>query len=266
MRPSRGARAGFLLAAAPWLAGLGSFSCNGGAARAAPEAVTRLEHCFLARMDPPQSGWIFCDRFEWTRGEREPGVSAADRDLPVVMISVHEFRAWAEPRGLRAPTVAEWRALAGSPDANPSLLPLSRNTLELGAGSLLPVGVFERGRSPLGGYDFYGNVRELAGPVEDGRFVAMGGSFATRASGADLRDAVQVEPGDRADDLGVRYVADALPYLREQVLPAWTADPESSGPALAAAARRWRADFRASLAEQMRREDFPAAFVQLLAP
>lgn len=266
MSPSRGARAGLLLAAAPWLAGLASVACSGGEADAAPEAVTRLEHCFLARMDPPQSGWIFCDRFELTRGEYAPEGSAADRDLPATMISLQEFLAWAGPRGLRAPTVAEWRALAGIPDANPSLLPLSRNTLELGAGALLPVGVFERGRSPLGGYDFFGNVRELAGPVEGGRYYALGGSFATRATGADPRDAVQVEPGDRADDLGVRYVADALPYLREQALPAWTADPEAAGAALAAAARRWRADFRAGLAEQMRREDFPAGFASLVAP
>lgn len=256
-------RAGLLLAAAPCLT---CFSCSGGAADAPPEAVTRLEHCFLARMDPPQAGWIFCDRFELTRGEFKPEGPAADRDLPIVMISQIEFQVWAEPRGLRAPTVAEWRALAGSPDANPSLLPLSRNTLELGAGSLLPVGVFERGRSPLGGYDFFGNVRELAGPVEDGRFYAMGGSFATRATGADLRDAVQVEAGDRADDLGVRTVADALPYLREHVLPAWQSDPEPAGASLAAAARRWRADFRAGLAEQMRREEFPEAFVSLVAP
>lgn len=266
MRSFRGARAGSLPAAVVFFFLLGASSCSRDGDVPATEAVQRLDHFFLARMDPPQSGWLLCDRFELTRGEYEPEGLRPDPDLPVVMISVQEFNAWADPRGLRAPTVAEWRALAGSPEANPSLSPLSRNTLDLGIGAALPVGVFERGRSPLGGYDFFGNVRELAGPIEGGRYLALGGSFATRAAGADVSEAVRVEAGDRADDLGVRAVADASTYLREQVLPAWQANPKSAGPALLAAARSWRADLRTGLAEQLRREGFPSGFVLLLAP
>lgn len=261
MRPFRGPRAGLLLAAPAAL-----LACGRAGGDPAPAAVLHLEHCFLARMDPPQAAWLFCDRFELTRGDYRPETPAPERDLPVVMISQEEFSAWAQPRGLRTPTIAEWRALAGSPEANPSRSPLSRNTLDLGTGTVLPVGVFERGRSPLGGYDFFGNVRELAGPVEGGRYYALGGSFATRSSGSDSSEAVRVEAADRADDVGVRAVADALPYLREQVLPAWQQDPAGVGPALAAAARRWRTDLRTGLAEQMRIEGFPAPFVRLLAP
>jgi hypothetical protein len=263
---TRGSRAGCLLAAAvPLLLSPFLAACNGGEL-SAPAVVQRLEHCFLARLDPPLTGWMFCDRFELTRGEYQPESLAGDRDLPQVMISQQEFQAWALPQGLRTPTVAEWRALAGSPDVDPTRLALSRNTLDLGTGTLLPVGVFERGRSPLGGYDFYGNVRELAGPVEEGRYFALGGSFATRATGTDARDAVWVEAGERADDIGVRYVMEVLPYLREQVLPAWQADPGSTKPVLVRAAQRWRMDLRIGLAAQLRRDGFPADFVALLAP
>jgi len=261
-RAPRTSRRGRIAVAAVLLAA----GCSQGLDAPAPEEVLRLERFFLARLDPPLASWMFCDRFELTRGEYFASPEAADADLPAVFLTYCEFDDWTGARGLRAPTTAEWRALAGLPEASSGPTPLGRNTLELALGRPLAVGVFERGRSPLGGYDFYGNVREMAGPMVQGRVLAMGGSFATHAVGYDARDVVAVDIRDRADDLGARCVTDALPYLRERVQPLWRSHRKAVEPSLRAAAARWRPDLRQGLAAHLLAAGLDRDFVAAIAP
>lgn len=227
-------------------------------------AAMRLEQTFLARTGQGAGGWLLVGRFELRREEYLEDGSAGGRDLPMTHLTWSEFQAWAEPRGLRGLTAAEWRAVAGAPPAAAAeASSLTRNTLELGIGRPLPVGVFERGRSPLGGYDFYGNVWEMCAPDAAGRVPALGGSFASREVGADVRSTFVLESGDRAEDVGVRYCADALPYLRDFVLPEWQAAPAAAAATLRAAAARWQPGLRVALAQTLRGAELPAEFCAL---
>ena len=149
------------------------------------------------------------------------------------------------------------------------------NTLELGLGRSLPVGAIESGRTGLGGYDFEGNVWEwladkpgptqLADNSERGALKA-GGSFATYRAGP-REDALR-EAGlnDRASDVGFRVLAEALPWLHDQVLPRWrTADAEERK-TMAACVALWGAELRVQL-ERRWRQAYPeeAAFADFLA-
>lgn len=224
--------------------------------------MARFADCSLARLEAP-AGWLLCGRFELRRAEWEPSTPADEADLPATGLSFREFEAWAAPRGLRAPTLAEWRILAGAPEFGSDRSPISRNTLEFGLGRALPAGVFERERSPWGGHDFYGNVREFAGPLPDGRIASVGGSYAMHR--VDERDLTPVEPDDRAEDLGARYVADAVAYVIERILPAWQEDRSSVGAAVSAAASRWREDLRVGFSQALRAAGAPPEFAALIA-
>ena len=230
----------------------------------APVAIERLERTLLAQLGSGAEAWLLCGRFELTRGEFLSEADPRERECPMTMISWPECATWAEQRGFRGPTAAEWRALAGAPVENANTAALARNTLELGLGRALPVGVFERGRSPMGGYDFYGNVWEMVDPGEAGRLQALGGSFAAREVGADAREALVLELGDRAEDVGARYVAGAVNYFREQVLPAWQDSPSTAERALRRAVANWKADARARFAVLLRTEGFPAELCAVL--
>lgn len=230
---------------------------------AAP-AVERLGQMFLARTGTGAEGWLLVGRFELRREEYLEEGYAGEQDLPVTLISWEEFHGWAEARGLRGPTAAEWRAVAGVPAGAAEAASLTRNTLELGIGRPLPVGVFERGRSPLGGYDFFGNVWEMCAPDATGRVTALGGSFAAREVGADARSVFLLEPGDRAEDVGARYFADALPYFRDWVLPEWRAAPAATAPAIRAAAARWQPGLRTAFASTLRGAGLAPEFCALL--
>ncbi len=232
---------------------------------AVPEAVTRLRSMVLAPPSSPNSDdWLLCGRFELTdaeyRGLSDPRLAEA----PATWLDADEAQAWLEERGLRLPSVEEWVRLAGVDTSEPLRrspgLPVSANTLELGLGRALPVGVFERGRTPLGAYDFFGNVWEMTLPREDGRVEALGGSFAAHPVGVRAVDRLVVERRDRAVDLGVRYVADAVPYLKERVEPVWRDAPEAVVAALEEAFGWWREDLRRGLADALEAAGCDPAF------
>lgn len=235
---------------------LSAAACQGGAEEAplAP-ATERLQQMLLSR---PAGVWLLAGRFELRQEEYDGTGGASGRDLPMTSLSWSEFQAWAEPRGLRGPTTAEWRALAGTPASAAEAASLTRNTLELGIGRPLPVGVFERGRSALGAYDFYGNVWELTAPDASGRLIALGGSYASREVGPEAREGFALGAGERAEDVGARYVADAVPYFLERVRPEWELAPETVGALLGAAAASWQPGLRAAFARALLDAGLPA--------
>jgi hypothetical protein len=184
----------------------------------------------------------------WPSEDRER--SAERADWPAIL-SFHDAYALADARGMRLPDPREWLHVAvggwrsypfpWGADKQPSIA----NTLELGLGTPLAVGTFERGRSvPYGCYDLLGNAWEwvdgcapgyadgpLRGEVtESGASQlasVLGGSFRTlrrtsylRAPGAagavQTFNAQTLDPATLAPDIGARMVADAEDYLWRQ--------------------------------------------------
>ncbi len=231
-----------------------------------------LDSVFLA--PPVQWGgpFLVCFRFEVTRSEyldeAQPEGSA---DLPASNLNRVEASYWSQARGLRLPTEEEWRHLRR---AGGSQTPMAgnANTLELGLGRALPVGVFERSRTPLGGYDFDGNVWEwlaedrgisLPGATSE-KAVQIGGSFATFGASTSAATRLANEL-DRASDVGFRPVADALIWMHSKFELAWTNGSQDERKAFAMALSRWRPEIRRQLAQRSRSE-YPgaAAFADFL--
>ena len=157
---------------------------------------------------------------------------------PASALTLAEARAYAASRGMRLPTAREWIRVASGTRAQPFPWGLARasavaNTVELGLGRPVPSGTFEQGASPDSVYDLLGNVAEWvedpiasAGGGDDVRPLAwaMGGSFATRLwkiyepdeSGRTTVVQVDLDPGTRSADVGLRCVASARAWLAEQ--------------------------------------------------
>jgi len=222
-----------------------------------------LDGCFLA--PPLQAGGplLLCGRFEVTREEYQGGrVAPALADLPATGMDRDEAAAWARERGFRLPTLQEWRHLAAGGTTFPApgypwggVFQAARaNTLELGLHRALPVGVFELGRNNLGGQDFAGNVWEWVADGPPGApdlAWACGGSYAAPAERAGILETRLLTPGDRAEDLGFRVVAEAAPWFLEQVVPLWKADRGGDRELLRRSFRRWRRDLRRLLAGRL---------------
>ncbi|MBL8804933.1 MAG: SUMF1/EgtB/PvdO family nonheme iron enzyme [Planctomycetes bacterium] len=182
------------------------------------------------------------------------GWRATERNLPVTFVTLAEAQRFAELRGMRLPSAAEWIVVAVGAAQWPYPWGMTRqkgvaNTLELGLGQLAASGSFESGVNPLGIYDLHGNASEWAtgvAPFPDtlaaaGRASAMGGSFRTY-SRALLVDAGEpfgrsLPPGSRSDDLGFRCCVEAARYLWEVTKPMGL-DPLSRE-RLLAIGRRW---------------------------
>lgn len=243
-----------------------------------------LDGMFLAPGASPGQGYLLCGRFEITRGEYAvQEVSANEQDLPVVFVTMKEAQDWARDRGLRLPTVYEWRHLAlvggaGTGRRYPwgsAFRQSTANTLELGINAPLKVGVFERGRSPLGAYDFCGNVWEWAtglpgvpGPaaefdVQTDQAWVCGGSYASRATSATVDSVRPMHPLDRASDVGFRCVTEAESWLVEFVVPIWQQARQVDRQTIVHAFERWRSDLRRELAERLR-DQVPEDFYQAL--
>lgn len=155
---------------------------------------------------------------------------------PASGMTLPEARDFAAARGMRLPTAAEWIRIAAGTRAQPWPWGLARasavaNTAELGLGHPVPVGAFEQGASPGSVYDLLGNVAEwveepllLPGGGEmDVRPLswALGGSYATRlwkiyefdSAGRIAVVHVDLDPGARALDVGLRCVVEARTWL-----------------------------------------------------
>ncbi|HEX9794376.1 MAG TPA: SUMF1/EgtB/PvdO family nonheme iron enzyme [Planctomycetota bacterium] len=232
------------------------------------QAAWLLDGMFLA--PPLESGGalLLCQRFEVTREEFAGVWSRSSSDLPATFVSREEARDWARDRGLRLPSGVEWRHLAvagaGQPPPRypwgPRYIAARANTVELGRHQALPVGVFERGTSALGGYDFSGNVWEWVDDPPDPEWsesevaltgAAMGGSYASSVDDATVQSVRVVNPDDRAEDLGFRAVAAAAPWILAQVDPLWRAGQGRDRSWIERAFLRWRPDLRRRLAEEL---------------
>ncbi len=146
--------------------------------------------------------WI--DRFEVTRHDyalflaNNPAGADAQRglvpaalemqpDLPVTRVSLAEARNFAAQRGKRLPSSIQWEWAAAGPGNLPfpwgeaEAVTTLANTLDAGFGALVPVGMFEGGRSRFGAYDLVGNAAEwtdsTAGAHTPDRFLVKGGSY-----------------------------------------------------------------------------------------
>jgi len=247
-------------------------ACGNGAA--SPELAEPLSQVFLA--PSPESGGplLLVGRFEVTRIEFGTSTSSKDAELPAAGMTRAEAAAWAAERGMRLPTRAEWIHLRVEGGA------VSRergraNTLELGLGRSLPVGAIESGRTGLGGYDFEGNVSEWladnvdpgdsAGKDERGALYA-GGSFATYLVGPREEALREAGPNDRASYVGFRVLAEALPWLHDQVLPRWRSADADERKTMSACVELWGAELRVQL-ERRWRQTYPdeTAFAEFLA-
>lgn len=160
--------------------------------------------------------------------EQIAGWESGSEDLPASFFTLAEAREHARMRGMRLPSASEWLYIAVGSSASPypwgtsDVLSVS-NSLDLALLEPMPVGSFERGRTPMGAYDLAGNVSEwveeplgTAGPLA----WAMGGSYLRRKArlyepreGLAGIDHVELDPGHRAIDVGARLVADPREYL-----------------------------------------------------
>lgn len=167
-----------------------------------------------------QGGTLLFDRFEWT-GVAEALVDPRSGIRPRVFLDRAEAESIAASVGMRLPTAEEWAWLASGgrdlrfPWGNAWRVGLA-SSIELGLDKPLPVGTFELGQTVWGGYDFAGNVWEW---VSDAPGYVCGGSFAFARSAQGVRALRRLDPGDRAEDVGFRRVADAPSWFREQLLP-----------------------------------------------
>ncbi len=237
---------------------------------------------------------LLLGRFEVTAAEFRGGHPRAGAEalLPATGLSHAEARAWARQRGLRLPRWEEWAALAGR-----SAYPWGEvfrwghaNTLELGIGEPLPVGVFESGRSPYGAYDLVGNVWEwledvppldpheeerlelLGSPAVGGlpRAAAAGGSWAAAVSrgprgarGGMLR-VWRLEAGTRSGDLGFRVAGEALPWMLEHGQPLWLRAGEKGRAWIREVFRAWDPGLRRQLARALEEAGADRAFCAAL--
>jgi sulfatase-modifying factor enzyme 1 len=221
-----------------------------------------LNSVFLAPPVEPDGAFLLCFRFEVTQAEFfGPQVPTEQADFPANQLTRTEAQAWAQTQGMRLPTKKEWFHLmrAGGPAM---LLKTDRaNTLEMGLKRVLKVGVFERGKTALGGYDFVGNVWEwLADDLPSAplgnrqeRALQIGGSFASYLPSQPDQEFGwyrEAHEANRASDVGFRPVADAIPWLHEQIWPIWPPSSQQDLQALELALKRWRPYLRRDLAKR----------------
>ncbi|MHC4824741.1 MAG: formylglycine-generating enzyme family protein [Planctomycetota bacterium] len=242
---------------------LGIGACTRSDTTPLPESVARLEYMVLSYPTPWKDQWVFAGRYEVTREEYGASPREVDHDLPITMISFHEAEAWCAERNLRLPSYWEWRHFANSGRANSRVEETARNGLTLGLRRPLPVGVFERGRTADGAYDFFGNVREWAYDSEEERFLACGGSYASRE--ADTIEQIEMLPSEQAEDVGFRYFADAPDYLMLEVVPLWAGLGQEQRALAVGFFSDWRPHMRTALAEALLQRGAPKDFCSALA-
>jgi hypothetical protein len=239
-------------------------ACSPSPPSSALEELRLLQAMELVGPQEPGGDWQLWGRYEATRGEVLGETDRDLRDLPVTMITATEAAAWCAGRGLRLPTETEWQQMPVEGGAGfETVPPQDRNGLELNLGRPLPVGVFERGRTPLGLYDIYGNVREMAW-TEDGGVRAYGGSYAAREASRDPREQLEMGAESRAEDVGFRYVADATAFFLEQVVPRWESLEREEREELILGWAEWRREYRLAFARRLRERGAPDSLAAAL--
>lgn len=227
------------------------------------EELQFLQDMVLVRPLSVDEDWLLWGRFEATQ-EEVFGVTERDRrDLPATMISAEQAQSWCANYSLRLPTEREWRQmpLEGGSIEFDSVAPQDHNGLELGLGGPLPVGVFERGRTAMGLYDIFGNVREIV-LTENGGVLAYGGSYASRDANRDPREQLELERNDRAEDVGFRYVADATVFFREYLAPRWLQLSREERNQVQAWWQNWRTEYRSALAKRLREDGLDESLIR----
>ena len=223
----------------------------------------------------------------WERLEREPW-GPGEEALPAYM-TYTEAAVVAARRGMRLLTASEWLFVSigsfglrypwgGGRGAAPQAW---ANTLDLGLARPLSVGTFENGRSSRGCYDLLGNVWEWVADAAPGEFErpgepesvrAFGGSYLTHERPIFAADptqvstrpvffAIELAPGDLAEDVGARFCQEARSYL-EAHAPEWR-DPQLAS-RLQAIGRRWGPGALPLLQDWVEQGGAPEAVRQLL--
>lgn len=243
---------------------LGIGACTHSGAQPLPESVARLDFLLLERPASPLGDWLLVGCYEVTREEFGLLVDSGSANLPVAMVSFDEANTWSQERGLRLPTLKEWQYLASDSGRSAAVAASAHNGLPLNLERPLPVGVFERGRTSLGAYDFFGNVREWVYDPEGDRYFACGGSFASRDASVSEWEQLELDGSDRAEDVGFRYVANATTYFQTQVIPHWSSLTTEQRAEFALVVGRWSLQSRAALVARLEAIDAPQDFCQML--
>lgn len=228
--------------------------------------LRRLTGLGLAPGRSPGGGPLLFHRFEVTEAEYSGRrLTNGEPDLPAVFMTRDEAAAWAADEGMRLPTLAEWRYLAhgGRFSAlypwGPAYKPWVANTLDLGLNRRTPVGTFESGKTELAGYDFGGNVWEWVSdsPAAWAGAAACGGSFASHEESARVRAVRRLNPGDRAEDLGFRCVAEADAWFLRWLAPVWLSTEEEQRAGMRAVFATWDPGLRAELSRRLAARSAP---------
>ncbi|MFT7678025.1 MAG: hypothetical protein ACI8QC_002011 [Planctomycetota bacterium] len=209
-------------------------------------------------------------------------------NLPATGMDLADARAFAASSGLRIPSVMEWAWCATGQRGLPYPYAVSPsksagNTLEVGLDRPASVGTFPNGRTPITRIaDLFGNVEEWASPIPEENWQpshskgsaaiglsawAMGGSWRDpwqRLYGLSSQSTLlgrELEPTHRAEQLGLRVVAEARYFLRSQAES--FSDPELRE-RVTAVGERWGAEALQLLSSLAVGRDVPLGILWLL--